>query len=312
MIALDGSVLHRPPSCWIASGASLTCSREGTPGGGASGSCELQVSSSKFATFARATGLYDLLPGSEVMLAFSRVCRRQPDSKAASAMPYQFLESTQRTRTGHVPTTSGEFRPREQVQNRMRFPAFAQALGELADIAFAGLHGPFPFGVSARAARLEALVEYIASYTPPRVTKKAKPSSRGAQLALAVGTRLQKLDQPLGGSLELINILQPPSAPQTAERVQTTGRPQTAEGPRMQIVSDLLTEVVQQKPPTIPKPVTRPRPMTAHSSRDYAPGLRTRLARPKQYRPPVLRKQFIPSRPPWVHTKPLLFNSDLF
>jgi hypothetical protein len=125
-------------------------------------SSDMEITSGKFTTFARAAGLCEIVKGTDVQLAFARACRRQEDSKAVSSRSYREMGPTQPTPSGHSRVPSSEFKPREQTQSRMRFPAFARALGDIANMAFTNYHGPFCPGITHSAARLEQLIEYIA------------------------------------------------------------------------------------------------------------------------------------------------------
>ena len=149
-----------------------------------------EITSSKFMCFARSSGLLDVVPGTEVQLIFARFCRTQEESKEVRTKSYQ-IEFARPTPSGHTPVR-GDFRPREQ-QQRMRFPAFARALSEMADIGYATLSGPVPQACSHSAARLESLLNYLADYQPRASAKpRARSASAWQHRTLRPATSLQK------------------------------------------------------------------------------------------------------------------------
>ena len=271
---------------------------------------EPEITSSKFTMFARAAGLHDLLPGSDLMLAFTRECRRQPETKAVANRSYQIMEPAQRTRSGHLPTPSGEFRPREQVQTRMRFAAFARTLSQIADQAFAAVHGPLPSGVSPRAWRLELLLNHMAGDSLPREATKPRTPTRSAQPPFAcTDSRPQRLELPLAPMPPLAPMagLMAPMAPTAPIAPTMLPRPPSAP-PLLDLRTDAL---LKSLPPASmvhfhPRSAQRRRPVSAQ--RDYAPGLYAsliqanhRIARQRS------KPSWVQSKPSWVHPKPIYF-----
>jgi hypothetical protein len=277
------------------------------PGGAmADNQAEPEMTSSKFTMFTRSAGLHTLLPGSDLMLAFTRECRRQPETKAVASRSYQIVETAQRTRTGHLPTPSREFRPREQVQTRMRFAAFARTLSQVADQAFASLHGPLPRGVSLRAARLEQLLNHMAGDTLP--PKKPRTPGRGAQSPFAcTESRLQQLELTMPPTEPLASMAPMAAVPHTTvftppkENVAPPCRPPSA--PPTLDVEQLLRLLPQTALVDLrPRAPQRRRAASAH--RNYAPGLYASLIQANQK---IARQPRPPPRPSWVHPKPIYF-----
>ena len=134
---------------------------------GSTSHSDRELSNSKFTTFVRSSGVQELVPIGDVQLAFARMCRCQEESRDWRFRSYQNHGPSPRggnpTANLRAPGATLDFRPREQA-HRMRFPAFARVLCELADLAYAGWCGPLAPGVSLRAMRLECLLEHIANY----------------------------------------------------------------------------------------------------------------------------------------------------
>ena len=152
-----------------------------------------EISGSKFTTFARSAGLNEIVKMPEVQLCYANMVRKQEDPKEVRTKSYQIVDSSTANRNGGMVTGNGgplvsarvstpaeSLRPRDQQRiERMRFPAFARALSEMADRAFEQhVLLPLPPGWSVKAARLEMLLEHIASYTaPPEPKASPRPLS---------------------------------------------------------------------------------------------------------------------------------------
>ena len=133
-----------------------------------------EITNSKFATFARASGIHDMVPGSSVQLAFTKFCRRQEDLALSNrCFQFQYVPAFVQQRK----RPSSDFFTGEQA--KMRFPAFARALCEIADTAFSSLSGPHLPGLSFRAARLELLLEHIACSGQLSKQRPRPQSTRG-------------------------------------------------------------------------------------------------------------------------------------
>ena len=257
-----------------------------TPTGGA----EPDINNGRWTTFARSAGLYSLAAGSDVQQAFLRNCRQQAESRAIAHRSYQFADASRPTPSGHTARAAGDFQPRD-AQTRMRFPAFARALSDVADVAFAGLHAPFPAGglhapfpagVSARAARLQQLLDHIAHGGVP------SPST-GAPVPAAVEGSSLRLP-PQNGELSQPGPRPPPTVAQLLPKplAEASLEPSPLELP---IESPPAIAPLKLSPPLpapaaaaprakLPLPLrSRSRPTTAHlvSMKPrlvaYAPGL---------------------------------------
>ena len=158
-----------------------------------------ELSISKFTQFARASGLHELVASTDVPLAFVRFAQRQAEETRGVAS-CQIVggggspRSAARTAAGGVVASSAaSLRPRHES---IRFPAFARALGALADAGLAELCcEPLPRGMSARAARLEQLLDFISTYTPPLPALRkalAPPWPSSPTSSTFVGSRLER------------------------------------------------------------------------------------------------------------------------